>query len=117
VTFPRQPSRDSDSGDPATDPDAVTRGEDSALHVASAQDQTIEHGRDDLLGEILHRADARDVVAQCRDLVAAERVPGDESQAALDRVWAARDRDAAAVDRADIIDVLRQGAAPVQSRQ
>jgi hypothetical protein len=117
VTSPRQPSRDGHSDDPAIDPVALSHGEESALHVASAQDQTDEHSRDDLLGQILHWADLRDVAAQARDFAAAERVPGDENQAALDRVWAARDRDAAAVDRTDIIDVLRQGAAATQPRQ
>jgi hypothetical protein len=116
VSFPRRPGRKDSSADPAADRRASARVEDLPLHLASARDRTVEHSRDDLLGEILVRADARDAAAERRDRVAETRVPGNAVQSALDRVWAARDRDAAVVDRADLIDALHQGAAAAPSR-
>lgn len=95
MSLPRQPSPQSSTAEPGTD--------ESPLHVASAQDQTDAHSRDDQISEILLRADERDAMGERRDRAAEARVPGDVVQAALDRVWAARDRDAAAVDRADLV--------------
>jgi hypothetical protein len=116
VSFPRRPGRKRSSIDPTAEPGVVPPGGDLPLHVASARDRTAEHSRDGLLGEILLLADARDAAAELRDRTAERRVPGDQAQSALDRVWAARDRDAAAVDRAGLIDALHQGAAAAQSR-
>jgi hypothetical protein len=95
VSLPRLPSPQISTVDPGT--------EESPLHVASAQDRTAAHSRDDLVSEILLSADERDAMGERRDRAAEARVPGDVVQAALDRVWAARDRDAAAVDRAALV--------------
>ncbi|MDQ1616407.1 MAG: hypothetical protein QOJ60_2346 [Actinomycetota bacterium] len=68
------------------------------------------------LGRILHEADERDRVAEQRDRVAERREFGTEGPAptltgdpaAVDRLWAGRDRDAAAGDRADLVLMLHQ---------
>jgi hypothetical protein len=77
------------------------------LHVASDQDVAEELDRDQRFQEILSRADVRDQAAEQRDRAAEERfpTPGDR-QGWLDRDWAGRDRDAAAVDRADLLALL-----------
>jgi hypothetical protein len=68
------------------------------------------------LGRILHDADERDRVAEHRDRVAERREFGTEGPApiltgdpgAVDRLWAGRDRDAAAGDRAALVSMLHQ---------
>jgi len=78
----------------------------SKLHLVSGED-AIEAGRDDHLGAILARADIRDQAAERRDRRADRRprASGD-IQAHTDRDWAGRDRDAAAGDRADLVELL-----------
>jgi len=77
------------------------------LLVASRQDLEDEQNRDARFEAILTRADVRDQAAERRDRAAEERFPqpGDR-QGWLDRDWAGRDRDAAAVDRADLLALL-----------
>jgi hypothetical protein len=77
------------------------------LHVASGQDVADEQDRDARFQGILSRADVRDQAAEQRDRAAEERFPhpGDR-QGWLDRDWAGRDRDAAAIDRADLLALL-----------
>jgi hypothetical protein len=81
------------------------------LHVASGQDLADEQDRDARFEAILARADVRDQAAERRDRDAEERFPhpGDR-QGWLDRDWAGRDRDAAAVDRADMLALLGEPA-------
>jgi hypothetical protein len=81
------------------------------LHVASGADVADEEDRDARLQAILARADGRDLDAERRDRAAEERfpTPGDR-QGWLDRDWAGRDRDAAAVDRADLLALLGEPA-------
>ena len=60
------------------------------------------------LGDILNRGDARDSAAEQRDRKAENRPSEDvEEQSGLDRIWAGRDRDAAMIDRADLIKEFR----------
>ena len=81
------------------------------LHVASQQDLADEQDRDARFDAILTRGDVRDQAAERRDRAAEERFPqpGDR-QGWLDRDWAGRDRDAAAVDRADLLALLGEPA-------
>jgi hypothetical protein len=81
------------------------------LHAASRQDLADEQDRDARFEAILTRADLRDQAAERRDRAAEERFaqPGDR-QGWLDRDWAGRDRDAAAVDRADLLALLGEPA-------
>jgi hypothetical protein len=101
---------------PAARPPAETESEHrpdllELMHVASDQDAADEEGRDARFQEILARADVRDQAAERRDRAAEERLasPGDR-QGWLDRDWAGRDRDAAAVDRADLLALLGEQA-------
>jgi hypothetical protein len=79
------------------------------LHLASSEDAEEEQDRGDRLREILARGDVRDLAAERRDRAAEDRfpTPGDR-QGWLDRDWAGRDRDAAAVDRADLLALLAE---------
>jgi hypothetical protein len=81
------------------------------LHLASQQDLADERDRDARFQAILTRGDVRDQAAERRDRAAEERSPhpGDR-QGWLDRDWAGRDRDAAAVDRADLLALLGEPA-------
>jgi hypothetical protein len=81
------------------------------LHIASLQDIAEQQDREARLQAILTRGDVRDQVAERRDRAAEERnpTPGDR-QGWLDRDWAGRDRDAAAVDRADLLALLGEPA-------
>ena len=65
-------------------------------------------GRDEATRAILVRADLRDQAAQRRDRRAGRHFGVTSAgQAGIDRDWAARDRDAAATDRADLIALAR----------
>jgi len=83
------------------------------LHVASGDDIAEEHDRDARFQAILTRADVRDQAAERRDRNAEQRhsTPGDR-QGWLDRDWAGRDRDAAAIDRADLLEPAGDGDEP-----
>ncbi len=81
------------------------------LHVASRQDLADEQDRDARFEAILTRADVRDQAAERRDRAAEDRFPNPgDRQGWLDRDWAGRDRDAAAVDRADLLALLGEPA-------
>jgi hypothetical protein len=81
------------------------------LHLASGQDVADEQDRDARFQAILVRADLRDQAAERRDRAAEERFPSPgDRQGWLDRDWAGRDRDAAAVDRADLLALLGEPA-------
>ena len=69
--------------------------------------------RDQGLASLLARGDIRDSAAEHRDRDAEAR-PETEvgQQARIDRDWAGRDRDASAVDRSDLIDLLKDGEPP-----
>jgi hypothetical protein len=78
------------------------------LHLASGADSAGEAARDDEVSGLLRSADARDAAASLRDIEARALSPQD--LVVLSRVyleWAARDRDLAACDRADLISLLR----------
>jgi hypothetical protein len=85
-----------------------------SLVVERAADQVEVPGGQ--LGRMLHDADERDRVAEHRDRMAERRELGAEGlplsrtgdPAAVDRLWAGRDRDAAAGDRADLVSLLHQ---------
>ena len=83
-----------------------TQSDDAALHVASREDATEARQRADRLVEILERGDARDRAAERRDRDADGRGTWD-SDASIDRDWSGRDRDLAAGDRADLIELLQ----------
>jgi hypothetical protein len=83
-----------------------TKPDEAALHVASGDDATEARQRADRLVEILDRGDARDRAAERRDRDADGRDPWD-SDASVDRDWSGRDRDLAAGDRADLIELLQ----------
>jgi hypothetical protein len=79
----------------------------SELHLASGADSDGAAARDDEVSSLLRSADARDAAAGRRDLEA--RMLSFEDQALLAGVFrelAARDRDLAAGDRADLISLL-----------
>ena len=63
--------------------------------------------QDDRLDVILSRGDVRDQAAERRDRLA-ERRPREsgDGQARVDRDWAGRDRDAAAIDRAELVGLM-----------
>jgi len=86
-------------------PDTPEEG--SALHVATGQDATEARQRGDQLAEILDRWDLRDNVAERRDRHAEGRDPTDMHGAGIDRESSRRDRDRAAEDRADFIELLQ----------
>ncbi len=74
------------------------------LHIASPRDAAGERGRDARFRALLTRGDLRDQAAERRDRIAEARSSvGVDAQARLDRDWAGRDRDAAAIDRADLL--------------
>jgi hypothetical protein len=85
-----------------------------ALVVDRAVDEVEAPGGQ--LGRMLHDADERDRVAEHRDRVAERRELGAEGlplsltgdPSAVDRLWAGRDRDAAAGDRAYLVSLLHQ---------
>jgi hypothetical protein len=81
----------------------------SPLHIASGQDAAEADDQADRLNAILSRADQRDQAAERRESHTEERysADGDPHAAIVDRYWAGRDRDAAAEDRADLIEILR----------
>jgi hypothetical protein len=98
---------------PAARPRANAEAHDlHELHLASGEDVAEEEDRDARLQAILTRADVRDQAAEHRDRNAEARFPqpGDR-QGWLDRDWAGRDRDAAAVDRADLLALLGEPTA------
>lgn len=77
------------------------------LHVVSGRDVAVERRRDTRFQHLLARGDLRDQAAEQRDRAAEVRAPaGVDPQGWLDRVWAGRDRDAAAIDRADLVALL-----------
>jgi hypothetical protein len=81
------------------------------LHVASGEDVAEEQDRDTRFQAILARADVRDQAAERRDRAAEKRFPNPgDRQGWLDRDWAGRDRDAAAIDRADLLALLGEPA-------
>jgi hypothetical protein len=79
------------------------------LHIASGDDLADKQDHDARLQAILARGDARDQAAERRDRAAEERFPSPgDRQGWLDRDWAGRDRDAAAVDRAELLALLTE---------
>ncbi|HEX7187578.1 MAG TPA: hypothetical protein VF423_05075 [Actinomycetes bacterium] len=77
------------------------------LHIASAGDVADERGRDSRFRALLARGDLRDQAAERRDRTAEVRSPVDVDPLGwLDRDWAGRDRDASAIDRADLLALL-----------
>ena len=84
-----------------------TQDDESALHVASGDDETEARQRTDRLAEILDRWDSRDRSAERRDRAAEGREPHEPYGAGIDREWSRRDRDRVAEDRADLIELLR----------
>jgi hypothetical protein len=77
------------------------------LHVASGEDETKTKLQGDLYDAILARGDLRDQAAERRDRRAEGRAPtSGDKQADLDRFWSGMDRDWAAEDRADLIELL-----------
>ena len=103
-----------DQAGPETEPSKPRTGT-SSLHLASGDDAIEEADRDDRLDAILTRGDIRDQAAERRDR-RADRRPGvsRDGQARVDRDWAGRDRDAAAIDRAELVGMLeKREAEPV----
>lgn len=99
ASVPTQPRHRAPPDDGSTQP--------LAPHLASRQDDADARSRATRLAEILLRADRRDHAAEKRDRRAEARwEPRLDPHAWLDREWAGRDRDAAAIDRADLIDLL-----------
>ena len=79
-----------------------------ASSTAQAQDDGDE-SREGRLRHVLKRADDRDQAAEQRDRRAATRSSDEVAdQAMIDRDWAARDREGAAADRADLLGLLRE---------
>lgn len=93
---------------PETEPSKPGTGT-SSLHLASGDDAIEAADRDDRLDAILTRGDVRDQAAERRDR-RADRRPGvsGDGQARVDRDWAGRDRDAAAIDRAELVGMLEK---------
>ena len=88
--FPTQPGHD--GGSPAS------------THDCSDQDPGEVR-----LRRILRRADDRDQAAERRDRDSAQLSRSEVAeQAMIDRDWAARDREGAAADRADLLGLLRE---------
>ena len=77
------------------------------LRLVSAWDVAAKRRRHSRLHALLARGDRRDQAAEQRDRAAEARLPaGVDPQAWRDRFFAARDRDAAACDRAELIALL-----------
>lgn len=75
------------------------------LHIASAEPG--QRARDWRFRALLARGDLRDQAAERRDRAAEARSPVRiDAQGWLDRDWAGRDRDAAAIDRADLLALV-----------
>lgn len=89
-----------DAPDPSPDP--------VELHVASDVDVVGELGRDERVEAVLTRGDLRDQAAARRDRAADTRVMIGPGDGATDREWSARDRDLAAEDRADLLDLFHE---------
>ncbi|MGZ4594472.1 MAG: hypothetical protein ACXV3C_11435 [Actinomycetes bacterium] len=84
-----------------------TTADEPTLHVASGEDETKAKRQGDVFDAILARGDLRDQAAERRDRRADGRAPtSGDAQAGLDRVWSGMDRDAAAVDRAALVELL-----------
>lgn len=82
----------------------------TALHAASGDDAAQQVRRDERFRAVLARGDVRDEAAERRDRDAETRTSAAaDPQSWIDRDWAGRDRDAAATDRADLLDLLREG--------
>jgi hypothetical protein len=80
---------------------------------SAASEDSDSSGRRERVGDILHRGDARDSAAERRDRAADERPSEDvEAHSGLDRIWAGRDRDASMIDRADLMNELRDRDTP-----
>ncbi|MGZ4589817.1 MAG: hypothetical protein ACXV2J_03205 [Actinomycetes bacterium] len=85
----------------------ATTADEPTLHVASGEDETKAKRQGDVFDAILARGDLRDQAAERRDRRADGRAPtSGDAQAGLDRVWSGMDRDAAAVDRAALVELL-----------
>ena len=96
VPSPRPPAVDSAGSGPAPpDPGLTPAG--------AARD---ERERGERVEALLVRSDLRDVAAAQRDRLAHTRGTARLDDVAVAREWAARDRDLAAADRADLIEIL-----------
>ena len=79
------------------------------LHLATPEDLADVADRDQRFAALLARGDDRDRAAERRDRAAeADQAAGRPHVAWIDRNWAGRDRDQAAVDRADLIELLQE---------
>jgi len=107
------------AGGPASESDRTAAASANDAPAPSAAPAGREEAsRRERLGDILHRGDARDIAAERRDRKA-EESPGEDVEAysgldhsGLDRIWAGRDRDASMIDRADLINELRDRDTP-----
>jgi len=107
-----QTSEEPDRGVARTGPKPEPVADPAGLHVASEQDVGDQRGRAERLEVVVRRADLRDQAAERRDRKAEARsAAGDDREGDLDRDWAGRDRDAAAVDRAELLDLIRDRSA------
>jgi hypothetical protein len=97
--IPAQAGPETEQREPAAD--------EPTLHVASGKDETKAKRQEDAFDAILGRGDLRDQAAERRDRAADGRDTMDPHGAWIDRDWSGRDRDAAAADRADLIELLQ----------
>ena len=108
------PDQESVSPDPA-DLAPGSEVEVPELHVASGRDVADERRRDARFQSLLARGDSRDQAAERRDRAAEGRSAARvDPHAWLDRDWAGRDRDAAAIDRADLLALLDERGAEIE---
>ncbi len=90
----------------------------SPAPVASAKTGVADERRRERLGELLVDGDVRDSAAEQRDRDAEARLSSEVGPHAwIDRDWAGKDRDAAASDRADLIDLLQDRDRPDADEQ
>ena len=81
------------------------------VHLATPEDHHAMADRDARFAAVLERGDDRDREAERRDRRAeASEASGRPHVPWIDRSWAGRDRDGAATDRADLIEILRSGS-------
>lgn len=115
---PRASSGHRPAGRPSGDsPPAQGFPDSPPPHAPSAESVTPPTRRDQGLASLLARGDMRDSAAEHRDRDAEARPDAEVgAQAWIDRDWAGRDRDASAVDRSDLIDLLEDGEPPAADK-
>jgi hypothetical protein len=98
---------------PASERERTAPASHEARATTAAPKRKEGPGHRERLRDILGRADERDRAAERRDRAAEKRPSEDaEAQSGIDRLWAGHDRDQSMIDRADLINELRDRDTP-----